>query len=131
MTLCIQWNGGWPTKLTSASVQSLTSAISSGSVSSALDSIGLARRLHIRTDSESSVQDQVQSAIGEYIGSMKDDEASLNGLAAMGSGATFGIQRRQVENGRRTYMASVSPCFFTHYGANSFNKNVMSFFSVV
>jgi len=24
---------------------------------------------------------------------------------------------------QRSYMATVSPCFFTHYGANSFNKN--------
>jgi len=121
-----QWNGGWPTKLTSSSVQSLTSAVASGTFASALTSIGLARRLFTRT--ESSVQDQVQTAITRYIGSMTDDQTHLKGLAALSSGPTSGTLRRQVENERPTFMAAVSPWFFTHYGADSYNKNVRSFY---
>jgi len=115
------WNGGWPTKLTTSSVQSLTSSVASGTFASALANVGLARRLYTRT--VNSVQDQVQTAINGYIGSMTDDHVHLNALAALSSGPTSGTQRRQVENKRLTYMAAVSPWFFTHYGADSYNKN--------
>jgi len=111
------WNGGWPTKLTTSSVQSLTSAVSSGTFASTLHVIGLARRLFSRTLSTSS--DPVQNAIAGYIGSMTDDQPYLNALSALSSGGT---QQLQVAN-KRGYMASVSPWFFTHYGVNSYNKN--------
>jgi len=45
------------------------------------------------------------------IGSIQPDKVYLGGLDGM-------------PNAAKTYMASVSPWFFTHYGPDSFNKNV-------
>lgn len=117
------WNAAWPVKLTSSSVQSLTSAVSSGSISSILGSIGLARRLFNPADSVTLVQNEVQSLLGDYIGSMIDDKAHLDALAALDGSATSGAPQRRVANERRAYIAPVSPWFFTHYGPDSFNKN--------
>ncbi|KAK2465337.1 hypothetical protein APHAL10511_002691 [Amanita phalloides] len=114
------WNTGWPVQLTSSLVQSLISDISSGSISSAVKGIGVVRRLW---NSASSVQDQVQTLLAKYIGSMTDDKAHLNALAALGSGTTSVAQQRRGETERRAYMAPVSPWFFTHYGPDSYNKN--------
>jgi glucan endo-1,3-alpha-glucosidase len=49
--------------------------------------------------------------LNDLIGSIKPDKVYLGGLSSMPSAA-------------KTYMAAVSPWFFTHYGPNSFNKNV-------
>ena len=48
--------------------------------------------------------------INNLVGSIQPDKVYLGGLSSMPT--------------TDTYMASVSPWFFTHYGPNSFNKNV-------
>ncbi|KAG1742365.1 glycoside hydrolase family 71 protein [Suillus paluster] len=55
----------------------------------------------------------VSSALSGVIGSTTPDDTYISSLTAMGGG--------------RTYMASVSPWFFTHYGPSSYNKNWMYF----
>ena len=49
--------------------------------------------------------------LNDLVGSIQPDKVYLDGLSGMPSTA-------------KTYMAAVSPWFFTHYGADSFNKNV-------
>lgn len=50
-------------------------------------------------------------ALNDLVGSIQPDNVWLGGLAGM-------------QNDAKTYMAAVSPWFFTHYGPDSFNKNV-------
>lgn len=60
---------------------------------------------------------KLQHALAPFIGATLTDSQYLDGLAALpnNTGST------------RAYMAAVSPWFFTHYGADSFNKNVCFF----
>jgi glucan endo-1,3-alpha-glucosidase len=51
------------------------------------------------------------SVLNNLVGSIQPDQAYLSGLNGMPNDTT-------------TYMAAVSPWFFTHYGPDSFNKNV-------
>ncbi|OAX44314.1 glycoside hydrolase family 71 protein [Rhizopogon vinicolor AM-OR11-026] len=60
-------------------------------------------------DIASGLTSAVTSALSQFIGSTTSDDAYISSLAAMGSG--------------RTYMAAVSPWFFTHYGPSTYNKN--------
>ncbi|KAG0703796.1 glycoside hydrolase family 71 protein [Suillus ampliporus] len=60
-------------------------------------------------DIASGLSSAVTSALSGYIGSTTPDDAYISNLTAMGAG--------------QTYMASVSPWFFTHYGPSSYNKN--------
>ena len=46
-----------------------------------------------------------------YIGSFDTDNQYIAGLS-------------QVQGSAQTYMAAVSPWFFTHFGPDSYNKNV-------
>lgn len=48
--------------------------------------------------------------LSKFFGSTATDDEHIAGLAK--------------KSGSATYMTSVSPWFFTHYGADSFNKNV-------
>jgi len=50
-------------------------------------------------------------ALSDLVGSIQPDRVYLGGL-------------KDMVNGANTYMAAVSPWFFTHYGADSYNKNV-------
>ena len=49
--------------------------------------------------------------LSDLVGSIQPDDTYLNGLNQMSSDS-------------KTYMAAVSPWFFTHYGPDSYNKNV-------
>lgn len=49
--------------------------------------------------------------LNDLVGSIQPDTVYLTGLSGM-------------QDPANTYMASVSPWFFTHYGADSYNKNV-------
>ena len=61
-------------------------------------------------DIASGLTSAVTSALSPFIGSTSPDETYISSLAAMGGG--------------RTYVAAVSPWFFTHYGPSTYNKNV-------
>lgn len=54
---------------------------------------------------------EIQSALNASIGSFSTDQTYISGLAS-------------VSGSSKTYMAAVSPWFFTHYPASSWNKNV-------
>lgn len=73
----------------------------------------------------SSNLNRLQVALSKFIGSTDSDQEHLNGLAALSSI----IAARDGESTKRAYMGAVSPWFFTHYGANSFNKNVSHYFT--
>ncbi len=62
----------------------------------------------------------IEPELGKFIGSTESDDEHLKGLEAL-AGA---IQARDGENRKPVYMGAVSPWFFTHYGQDSFNKNV-------
>ncbi|KII86874.1 glycoside hydrolase family 71 protein [Plicaturopsis crispa FD-325 SS-3] len=51
-----------------------------------------------------------KQALGQFVGSTDTDTQHISALAGMNAGA-------------KTYMAAVSPWFFTHYGQDTFNKN--------
>lgn len=61
-------------------------------------------------DIASGLTSAVTSALSPFIGSTTPDDAYISSLTAMGGG--------------RTYVAAVSPWFFTHYGPSTYNKNV-------
>ena len=54
---------------------------------------------------------QIQSALNSTIGAFSTDQTYISGL-------------NSVSGDSKTYMAAVSPWFFTHYPQSSFNKNV-------
>lgn len=56
-------------------------------------------------------------ALSKFVGSTDTDNQHLSGLAPL-SAADGGV--------KKGYMAAVAPWFFTHFGADSFNKNVSS-----
>lgn len=68
-------------------------------------------------DIASGITSAVSSALSQFIGSTTPDDPYISSLAAMGGG--------------RTYMAAVSPWFFTHYGPSTYNKNVSNHSAVV
>ncbi len=61
--------------------------------------------------STSSIQAASQ-ALASFVTDMSSDDQYVNGLKSV------------VAQGKKAYMATVSPWFFTHYGPDSFNKNV-------
>ncbi|KAF8631025.1 hypothetical protein AX15_002636 [Amanita polypyramis BW_CC] len=107
------WNAGWPVELTSSFVESLTL----DSASSALHSMGQTLPSFLATTALT--QNELQTLLDDYVGSMAADKSHLDALATLNSGA----KQRRDETRRRAYMASVSPWFFTHYGPDSYNKN--------
>jgi glucan endo-1,3-alpha-glucosidase len=73
-----------------------------------------------------STLNRLQLALSQFIGATQTDTQYLDSLAALPNTA---LQARDGEpTTKPIYMAAVSPWFFTHYGANSFNKNVFFFF---
>lgn len=67
--------------------------------------------------------DSAEDAITKFIGSTDTDLKHIDGLASLRTAKT----KRDGSSDKLAYMASVSPWFFTHYGADSFNKNVRLF----
>lgn len=90
----MQWNSGWPISLTAQSAQSSLGGLSLGNVASGSISA-------------------VVGALSKFIGATDTDSQYVNGLKTLSS-----------SDGAPTYMGAVSPWFFTHYGPDSFNKNV-------
>lgn len=64
---------------------------------------------------------EIQGALSKFIGSTDTDKQHLEQLAAISGG----LSKRDSDS-KPVYMAAVSPWFFTHYGQDSFNKNVRS-----
>lgn len=60
----------------------------------------------------------VISALSKFVGATDTDSQYVNGLKALNS-----------DNGAPTYIGAVSPWFFTHYGADTYNKNVCPIFA--
>ena len=56
---------------------------------------------------------QITQAFSQYVGATGTDQQYVDGLKAV-----------TTDNGSPTYTGAVSPWFFTHYGANTYNKNV-------
>ena len=56
--------------------------------------------------------DTATKVLAKFVGANDQDDAAIGGLNGL------------TTSGAKAYMTSVSPWFFTHYGANSFNKNV-------
>lgn len=61
--------------------------------------------------SSATFADQIQSELNSTIGAFSTDQTYISGL-------------NSVSGDSKTYMAAVSPWFFTHYPQSSFNKNV-------
>jgi len=120
----LQWNSGWPIQVTSAFAQNAlaeqtnkkerpnTSLVTAGSIAGSL-----AKKVEAAV--ESTLTD-LQQALTKFIGTTDTDDEHLSGLATL-QGT---LQARDGESSKRAYMGAVSPWFFTHYGADSFNKNV-------
>lgn len=70
--------------------------------------------------SVASILGKLQLALSQFIGATTTDQQHLSGLSAL-SGS---IQARDGSSTNPVYMGAVSPWFFTHYGPDSFNKNV-------
>ncbi|KAF5382553.1 hypothetical protein D9615_002844 [Tricholomella constricta] len=106
------WNSGWPIHLTTDFVQNLLSSVSAPGKEPSLLS-GLENLLGIDLSSM-----RVQNTLGQLIGSTDSDIQHLQNLAALSNSI-------RARNGKTkpTYMAAVSPWFFTHYGADTYNKN--------
>ncbi|KAG6837624.1 hypothetical protein H0H93_006145 [Arthromyces matolae] len=103
------WNSAWPIQITTAFVQNLVSGLPSfKAAGNALSTV--------------LTQDAVQNALGPLIGSSDPDNQHVKDLSALSS-----TPARRDTSSKPTYMASVSPWFFTHYGADSFNKNFIYF----
>ncbi len=55
-----------------------------------------------------------ETALQTFIGSFETDTQHITNLA-------------NVQGSAQTYMAAVAPWFFTHFGADTFNKNVSDY----
>ena len=96
-----QWNSGWPTQMTTPSVNSqLASQGESLSATSGAD------------------LEKITSILLPAVGAIDTDNQYVNGLKGVSSN----------DGKPATYMGAVSPWFFTHYGVNSWNKNVSHIF---
>lgn len=58
----------------------------------------------------------VEDTLTKFVGATDTDDQHLAALSQMGKPVDT--------SNTRAYMAAVAPWFFTHFGANSFNKNV-------
>lgn len=122
-----QWNSGWPIEVTTSFAQQVLSSTSANKsephtlLNLATDVAATSPiKANLRTQ-VNSILDPLQLALSKFIGSTTSDEQHLDSLAALSNNT---LQARDGESTKRAYMAAVSPCFFTHYGPNSFNKNV-------
>jgi len=124
------WNSGWPIQVTTPFAQDQVSnqekKDSETSVANRVFGVitGAAGAV---TDVEKKLEadmaktlSKLQLALTQFIGSTDTDKEHRDGLAALQGS----LQARDGEADKRAYMGAVSPWFFTHYGPDSFNKNV-------
>ncbi|KAF9533108.1 glycosyl hydrolase family 71-domain-containing protein [Crepidotus variabilis] len=123
------WDSGWPNELTSdvakqalakgddknfLSTFSPTVKVASTSITGEASSI-----VQKLKDTLSSLLSPTQKAVSNLIGDTAWDTVYLKGLGTLG-----GLQKRDdPSSGKPTYMAAAAANFFTHYGADTFNKN--------
>ena len=100
----LQWNSAWPISLTTASI--------GHSIIGALQSI-------------------VPSSILSTLGSLQSDDEYLSGLGLPATVAANTSSPPKKRSGANVYMATVSPWFFTHYGPDTYNKNVNQFSTAI
>ncbi|KAF8798939.1 glycoside hydrolase family 71 protein [Phlegmacium glaucopus] len=121
------WNSGWPVQVTTSFAQKVLSSIS-GTINESHKSLlslvthatAAAGSVETKLGAEvNSTLTQMQLALSKFIGATETDKQHLDSLAALPGT----LQARDGELSKRAYMGAVSPWFFTHYGADSFNKN--------
>ena len=78
------------------------------SVNAELSSQGLSLSATAPADIE-----KITSILLPHVGAIDTDNQYINGLKGVNS-----------NDGAPTYMGAVAPWFFSHYGVNSYNKNV-------
>ena len=136
--ICVfdQWNSGWPVEVTTSFAQQVLSksTSSSGTVNktqphtllSLLTHANVVESVEANLNAEvNSTLSKLQLALSQFIGATQTDKQFLDSLAALPNNT---LQARDgAPSTQRAYMAAVSPWFFTHYGADSFNKNVCFF----
>ncbi|KAH0586158.1 hypothetical protein H2248_007423 [Termitomyces sp. 'cryptogamus'] len=108
------WNSGWPIQVTADFVRNL---ISDAPVKNALSLLATTSFNKIVSAVDLSLS-SVKKALGQIIGSPDSDVQHVHSLAAL----SRNIASRDGAS-KPTYMAAVSPWFFTHYGADSYDKN--------
>lgn len=131
------WNSGWPLQVDDqfAQQQLAQNSQNTPSISPALAIVNdvltssgqQANNSIIQTlqNDLAAVLSPIQKAVSSFIGDTGLDSQFLQGL----NNLQGQIQRRDGSGASKpTYMASVTANFFTHYGPNSFNKNVSHFF---
>lgn len=123
--ISLQWNSGWPINVTTSFANTLLASLPSlpvpiGSTLGGLINGAVDIGSNTPVAAVSSELNRLQAALSPFIGNTDSDQQHLNGLAAL----TSSISARDGNSTQRAYMGAVSPWFFTHYGANSFNKNV-------
>jgi glucan endo-1,3-alpha-glucosidase len=99
-----QFNSGWPITLTAQSAASVLNQSTSGL--SGVVNVGQATA--------------AADALSQFVGSTDTDNQYRTGLAGINSAGSA----KRDGGSKKTYMAAASPWFFTHYGADTFNKNV-------
>ncbi|KAG6906620.1 hypothetical protein DXG01_012938 [Tephrocybe rancida] len=107
------WNSGWPIRITTEFVRNL---ITSTAPTKGFSALKTTLSDIIFTDS---LPSSVQNALNKIIGSSESDVQHVQDLTALAGT----ISPRDGATERPTYMAAVSPWFFTHYGADTYNKN--------
>ncbi|KAG5639210.1 hypothetical protein H0H81_005689 [Sphagnurus paluster] len=114
------WNSGWPIDLTTEFVRNLLSSSSTNGNPLASLLPGLTQITSNDVSNIDLSSDIVNDALTQVIGSIQPDETHLQSLDLLSDNITA---RSVTDDIKPTYMAAVSPCFFTHYGADSYNKN--------
>lgn len=113
----MQWNSAWPIQVTTSFAQNLlNSAPFLPSPPSIIPNVAS------DVNRVLSGLASIQNALNGLIGSTDTDKTHLAGLSSLSS-LSKGVTTRN----QAVYMAAVSPWFFTHYGQDSFNKNVRIF----
>jgi len=131
------WDSGWPQKVDEGfaqqqlnnkeqnklSIKPVVRVINKVLASSSQNS-SIIRTLQ---DELAAVLSPVQRAVSRFIGDTDLDSQFLSGLDSLHSK----LQRRDDSSttSKPTYMGAVAANFFTHYGKDTFNKNVRIWFS--
>jgi glucan endo-1,3-alpha-glucosidase len=129
-----QWNSGWPIEVTTSFAQQILSKSTSGNPIQPHSLLSLVTHSTLVDSVETNINavvnstlNNLQLALSQFIGATQTDTQFLDSLAALPNN----LQARDAApSTQRAYMAAVSPWFFTHYGPDSFNKNVCPFFFI-
>ena len=118
-----QWNSGWPIEVTTATAQQI---INNGSGATPLLNLvthSAGANTSVTSNPITSALNRLQNGLSPFIGSTETDTQYLENLAT--------LPTPQARDGASPtssgYMGAVAPWFFTHYGPDSFNKNVWFF----